>query len=62
MSEAAELKHELKAWERAFRENHGGRDPTKEDTKRDPTIGASRAARSKIARLELITLLRSRQV
>ena len=39
MSELAQLKSELKAWERKFREEHGGRDPTKEESKQDPVIG-----------------------
>lgn len=39
MTDVARLKQELKAWERNFRDEHGGRAPTKEDTKRDPVIG-----------------------
>lgn len=40
MADVARLKQELKAWERNFRDEHGGRAPTKEDTKKDPAIGA----------------------
>lgn len=39
MADALQLKHELKTWERNFREQNGGRAPTKEDTKKDPVIG-----------------------
>lgn len=37
--DVVQLRRELKDWERAFREQNGGRDPTKEDTKRDAAIG-----------------------
>ncbi|KAF8323232.1 hypothetical protein DL93DRAFT_2162413 [Clavulina sp. PMI_390] len=40
MADVTQLKHELKAWERNFREQNGGRNPTKEDTKKDPAIAA----------------------
>ena len=40
MDEVNRLKSELKAWERKFRAEHDGLDPTKDDTRRDPAIGA----------------------
>lgn len=39
MADALRLKHELKSWERNFRDLNGGRAPTKEDTKKDSAIG-----------------------
>lgn len=38
-STLAEVKAEIKAWERQFRSEHGGSDPVKEDIKRNPEIG-----------------------
>ncbi|KAF9513567.1 hypothetical protein BS47DRAFT_1344044 [Hydnum rufescens UP504] len=40
MDELNRLKRELKAWERKFRVEHDGRDPTKDDTRHDPAIAA----------------------
>jgi DNA replication and checkpoint protein len=42
MDELNRLRRELKAWERKFRVEHDGRDPTKDDTRRDPAIGVFR--------------------
>ena len=39
MADNRSLKQELKSWERNFREQNGGRAPTKDDMKKDPAIG-----------------------
>jgi hypothetical protein len=35
----ADLKHELKEWEKLFAADNGGRKPGRDDIKRDATIG-----------------------
>lgn len=38
-SQALKLRQELKEWERAFADAHGGRKPTREEVKKDAKIG-----------------------
>jgi len=40
MADLATIKSELKLWEKQFRASNGGREPSKDDIKRVPEIGA----------------------